>query len=336
MDKLLDYFKQALDSVIHNYVNFSGRATRTEFFSVLISLFVLYILAAVLLIVPALGIIIFAAYTLAIILPLLSVTARRLHDVNKPAWFILVPFGLGLLAFIIAVNAYATMSFGLLTGCHIIAALAALFNAYVAYLVALPSDPKSSYGTADNLRAPLKLELIDALKKVYLKNYLNFNGRAGRAEFWWPVYFFTFIYASLINALNVIPFLGTAISIIVMLAVILPNIALAVRRMHDINKSGFYALIPYAGLAIFVYSYVNAFSNFYYDTYGAGLKILFGSVIAFTSIIYFIVLALRKGDLTENRFGAVPDDVEVVTEENSSTNSNASFKALPNNSDKQE
>lgn len=336
MDKLLDYFKQALDSVIHNYVNFNGRASRTEYFSILISVIVLFIPAAILLIVPVLGIIIFAAYSLAVILPVLAVTARRLHDVNKPAWFILVPFGLGLLAFIIAVNAYATMSFSLLTGCHLIAAIAALFNAYVAYLVVLPSDPKSAYGAAKDLPNPLKLELTDALKKVYLKNYLNFNGRAGRAEFWWPLYFFTFIYASLINALNIIPFLGTAISIIVMLAVILPNIALAVRRMHDINKSGFYALIPYAGLAIFVYSYVNAFSNFYYDTYGAGLKILFGTVIAFTSIIYFVVLALRKGDLTENRFGAVPDDVEVVTEENSSTTSNASVEALPNNSDKQE
>lgn len=334
MDKLLDYFKQALDSVIHNYVNFSGRATRTEFFSVLISLFVLYILAAVLLILPVLGIIIFAAYTLAIILPLLSVTARRLHDVNKPAWFILVPFGLGLLAFIIAANAYATMSFSLLAGCHIIAAIATLFNAYVAYLIVLPSDPNSTYGTADNLKAPLKLELVDALKKVYLKNYLNFNGRAGRAEFWWPFYFFTFIYASLVNFLNIIPFLGTIISIIVMLAVIIPNIALAVRRMHDINKSGFYVLIPYAGLAIFVYSYVSAFSNFYYDTYGAGLKILFGTVIAFASIIYFVVLALRKSDQTENRFGPVPD--EVVTEENSSTTTNTSVEALPNNSDKQE
>lgn len=333
MDKLLDYFKQALDSVIHNYVNFKGRATRTEFFSILISVIVLFIPAAILLIVPVLGTIIFSAYSLAVILPVLSVTARRLHDVNKPAWFVLVPFGLGLLAFIIAVNAYATMSFGLLTGCHIIAALAALFNAYVAYLVALPSDPKSSYGSADNLRAPLKLELIDALKKVYLKNYLNFNGRAGRAEFWWPVYFFTFIYASLINALNIIPFLGTAISIIVMLAVLLPNIALAVRRMHDINKSGFYVLIPYVGLAICVISYISAFSNPYF---GAGFKILFGSLIAIASCVYFIVLALRKGDLTENRFGAVPEDVEVVTEENCTTTSNASFKALPNNSDKQE
>lgn len=331
MDKLLDYFKQALNSVIHNYVNFNGRATRTEFFSVLISLFVLYILTAVLLILPVLGIIIFAAYTLAIILPLLSVTARRLHDVNKPAWFILVPFGLGLLAFIIAANAYATMSFSLLAGCHIIAAIATLFNAYVAYLIVLPSAPNSTYGTADNLKAPLKLELVDALKKVYLKNYLNFNGRAGRAEFWWPVYFFTFIYASLINALNIIPFLGTAISIIVMLAVILPNIALAVRRMHDINKSGFYVLIPYAGLAICVISYISAFSNPYF---GAGFKILFGTLIAIASIIYFVVLALRKGDQTENRFGAVPDDVEVVTEENSSTTSNASVEALPNNSDK--
>ncbi len=333
MDKLLDYFKQALDSVIHNYVNFNGRATRTEYFSILISVIVLFIPAAILLIVPVLGTIIFAAYAIAVILPVLAVTARRLHDVNKPAWFVLVPFGLGLLAFIIAVNAYATMSFGLLTGCHLIAAIAALFNAYVAYLVALPSDPNSAYGKTDNPRAPLKLELIDALKKVYLKNYINFNGRAGRAEYWWPTYFFAFIYSSLISFLNVIPFLGTAVSIIVMLAAILPNIALAVRRMHDINKSGFFVLIPYAGIVIGACLYVSAFSNPYF---GAGFKILFGTFIAVAGCIFFLVLALRKSDDKENRFGPVPEDIGIATKVNSTTTSNATAEALPNNSDKKE
>ena len=333
MDKLLTYFQQAVDSVIHNYVNFNGRATRTEYFSVLISVLVLFIPAAILLIVPVLGVIIFASYSLAVILPVLAVTARRLHDVNKPAWFILVPFGLGLLAFIIAVNAYATMSFSLLTGCHLIAAIAALFNAYVAYLVVLPSDPNSAYGSTKDLPTPLKLELVDALKKVYLKNYLNFNGRAGRAEYWWPTYFFVFIYSSLISFLNVIPFLGTAVSIIVMLAVILPNIALAVRRMHDINKSGFFVLIPYAGIVVGACLYVSAFSNPYF---GAGFKILFGTFIAVAGCIFFLVLALRKSDERENRFGPVPEDIGIATKLNSSTTSNTTVEALPNNSDKKE
>lgn len=102
METLISYFKLALNSVKNNYVNFSGRATRTEYFSVLVSILFLFIIAGILLIVPVLGTIIFVLYTLAVILPLLAVSARRLHDVGKPAWYILVPFGLGIVALVIA------------------------------------------------------------------------------------------------------------------------------------------------------------------------------------------------------------------------------------------
>lgn len=85
METLISYFKLALNSVKNNYVNFSGRATRTEYFSVLVSILFLFIIAGILLIVPVLGTIIFVLYTLA-------VSARRLHDVGKPAgtfWYLL-------------------------------------------------------------------------------------------------------------------------------------------------------------------------------------------------------------------------------------------------------
>lgn len=311
METLISYFKLAVNSVKSNYANFNGRATRTEYFSILISALFLFVVAGILLIVPVLGAIIFVLYTLAVILPLLSVSARRLHDVGKPAWYILIPFGLGLLALVVSAFAVSSFSSGLITLAHIIGAVSALFNAYVAYLVVLPSDPASSFGKAESVPAPLKLEFVDAMKKVYLKNYLNFKGRAGRAEFFWPWYFFAFIYASLISFLNVIPFLGTAVSIIVMLAVIIPNIALAVRRMHDINRSGFFVLIPYAGLLIAALLFVSAFSDAYSNPYASVsseiVKILLGAVIGIAGSVVFLVLTLKKGDETENRFGPVPD-----------------------------
>ena len=181
----------------------------------------------------------------------------------------------------------------------------------------LPSDPASAYGKAENLTAPLKLEFLDAMKKVYIKNYLNFSGRAGRAEFWWPTYFFVFIYASLISFLNVIPFLGTAVSIIVSLAVIIPNIAVAVRRMHDINKSGFFVLIPYVALIISVIMIASAYSNVVsnpYSSYAAlGLMIFLGVIITLAGWIFYFILTIRKGDETENRFGPVPDETDAKT-----------------------
>ena len=92
METLISYFKLALNSVKNNYVNFSGRATRTEYFSVLVSSLFLFIIAGILLIVPVLGTIIFVLYTLAVILPLLAVSARRLHVwVSLPGtfWYLL-------------------------------------------------------------------------------------------------------------------------------------------------------------------------------------------------------------------------------------------------------
>lgn len=166
METLISYFKLALNSVKNNYVNFSGRATRTEYFSVLVSILFLFIIAGILLIVPVLGTIIFVLYTLAVILPLLAVSARRLHDVGKPAWYILVPFGLGIVALVIAGIGHSSFSVGLLSFSQFLGALSALFNAYIAYLVVLPSDPASAYGKAENLPAPLKLEFLDAMKKV--------------------------------------------------------------------------------------------------------------------------------------------------------------------------
>lgn len=83
------YFK-----VWQNYVNFEGRARRKEYwmfflFNILIS-YGLQILAVVaeapILFVVAL------IYSFAVLLPAIGVGVRRMHDVGKSGWFILVPF----------------------------------------------------------------------------------------------------------------------------------------------------------------------------------------------------------------------------------------------------
>ena len=70
-----------------------------------------------------------------------------------------------------------------------------------------------------------------------LQNYATFTGRASRAEFWYFLIFFYFM-----------NFLGNLISdvlgTIVSLALLLPYIAVGVRRMHDRNKSVWYLIVP--------------------------------------------------------------------------------------------
>lgn len=100
--------------------------------------------------------------------------------------------------------------------------------------------------------------MIEAYKR-FLRNYANFNGRSNRGDYWWVI---------LCNAIIgfCLGFIGgllgekatTLVSTIVSLyslAIVVPGIALVVRRLHDINKSGWYyfmALIPIAGPIIFL------------------------------------------------------------------------------------
>ena len=86
-----------------------------------------------------------------------------------------------------------------------------------------------------------KMNIINWYIKV-LKQYTDFNGRARRAEYWYFVLanFIVSIIIGLIAGTIDVPILGTIYS----LATLLPSIAVAVRRMHDVDKSGWYILIP--------------------------------------------------------------------------------------------
>ena len=78
-----------------------------------------------------------------------------------------------------------------------------------------------------------------------LKNYADFEGRARRKEYWMFFLFNTLIgYGLLILAtIAELPVLMFA-AILYFLGVVIPSIALGVRRMHDVGKSGWFILIP--------------------------------------------------------------------------------------------
>ena len=69
-----------------------------------------------------------------------------------------------------------------------------------------------------------------------LKQYADFNGRARRMEFW------VFCLVNVVIGV-VLNFVYVPLYMIYAAAVLLPNIAVSVRRMHDINKSGWWVLI---------------------------------------------------------------------------------------------
>ena len=118
--------------------------------------------------------------------------------------------------------------------------------------------------------------IISKFMEIILGKYAQFKGRAGRSEFWmfYLVYFIIgAVFSILMNLVASISFLYYIIlvlQIIVILGLLVPTLAVSVRRLHDIGKGGgwiFINLIP-----------------------------LIGS-------IWFLVLLIKEGEKVANRFG---------------------------------
>lgn len=92
-----------------------------------------------------------------------------------------------------------------------------------------------------------------------LKKYAVFNGRARRKEYWmFTLFFIIFIFAAAIVdvVLGTTTEDGAGILVTVyILAMIIPNISVSVRRLHDLGKSGWLYLInliPFIGAIFFL------------------------------------------------------------------------------------
>lgn len=101
---------------------------------------------------------------------------------------------------------------------------------------------------------------IDIYKSVLTEKYADFTGRARRAEFWWfnLVNFGVFILLGILRQIGGIGGLFALVGGLYALAVIIPGIAIAVRRLHDTNKSGWMlliGLIPLVGAIILLVFY---------------------------------------------------------------------------------
>jgi uncharacterized membrane protein YhaH (DUF805 family) len=102
------------------------------------------------------------------------------------------------------------------------------------------------------------VNLLQAIQSGF-RNYGNFSGRARRSEFWfWTLFaFLASLVASVLDGA-----LGTSwetdygnsgglVQLVVALGLLVPNLAIFWRRMHDIGKSGawwFCLLIPLANI----------------------------------------------------------------------------------------
>lgn len=114
--------------------------------------------------------------------------------------------------------------------------------------------------------------------EAFTKNYVNFKGRARRKEYWG----FTLFYALIFAILGAFAFtgIGVILFLVVFVATLPPSISLTVRRLHDINLSGWFTLYMLIMLIPVI-----------------------GEVIA---IIISIVIGVVQGSAESNKFGENP------------------------------
>ncbi|WLD93341.1 DUF805 domain-containing protein [Alkalihalobacillus sp. AL-G] len=75
-----------------------------------------------------------------------------------------------------------------------------------------------------------------------IKNYVKFEGRARRKEYWMFV-LFNFLISLAVSLIGMAFDADTLLSILYSLAVLLPSLAVSVRRLHDIGRTGWWILI---------------------------------------------------------------------------------------------
>jgi uncharacterized membrane protein YhaH (DUF805 family) len=95
------------------------------------------------------------------------------------------------------------------------------------------------------------MDFATAVKTVVMQKYANFSGRAIRSEYWWFV--LAYIIAYLVLAIVDYVLGAQLLTAILSLALLSPSIAVGVRRLHDLDKSGWWlllGLIPIVGLIL--------------------------------------------------------------------------------------
>ena len=136
------------------------------------------------------------------------------------------------------------------------------------------------------------LNLPEAVK-ICFKKYFNFKDRASRSEYWYFALFGVIVYGIGIGMIF-ISYKLIWLLVVISIALIIPFIAVTARRLHDINKSGWFQLLSVpAGILEAVFHAQK------------GLEILF-MIIGWVCALYLFVLYIQEGDRKSNRFGENP------------------------------
>ena len=131
-----------------------------------------------------------------------------------------------------------------------------------------------------------------------LKKYADFSGRASREEFW-CFFLFVIIANAVVGLVGALLGARGAISGLVALLLFIPQLAVAVRRLHDLGKTGRELLVPVVMLLLVPVAF--AFRGVLPQIVALGFLGLTLLVFA-----HLLTLFIKKGSTIPNRYGAAP------------------------------
>ena len=136
------------------------------------------------------------------------------------------------------------------------------------------------------------MNFTESIKTCLTKKYLSFSGRASRSEFW---FFYLFVLVGYIICFTLIMAVSFKLFWLMgafMIGIISPSIGVSVRRLHDVNKSGWFLLLPVP---------FNIVGRLFERSTG-DMSLVF-TIIGLGISIYLLVLYCTDGNKKNNKFG---------------------------------
>jgi uncharacterized membrane protein YhaH (DUF805 family) len=137
-----------------------------------------------------------------------------------------------------------------------------------------------------------------------LRKYADFKGRASRQEFW-TFFAFVLIAQALARLVDAVLFPGSLlagpVSSLTGLVLFIPQVAVTVRRLHDVGKSGKELLVPLLmlfALPIVAWAALGGFiGKIVLLGYGGVLMLIFA---------HLLLSLIKKGGTVPNKYGSAP------------------------------
>jgi uncharacterized membrane protein YhaH (DUF805 family) len=141
---------------------------------------------------------------------------------------------------------------------------------------------------------------------TFTNHFVDFNGRVGRTQFWW----YMAVAVAISIAANIVGSVIPLVSTVVGLALLLPNLGMIVRRLHDVGQPGFWVALLAIPLVVVILTGLLAalgavMGMVWMLALFAGIAGLVW-IVALVGLVVLIYFCVQLGQPDANTYGPVP------------------------------